>query len=169
MRLTPLSQTFTATSLLLLVLSRALVEDRCQGQADCLFCEYANNCHGRCNWTKSTTTCKTQGDCLQAYPQPEYAAAECVNYTDIGTASVDLRRDFVDQGDNTTCPWETANIPCKNDTDCTAWLTGHDCGNISSCGPLSEWCQWCKGNGFCHVKPPSWHGGGKNGPICGCY
>lgn len=83
--------------------------------------------------------------------------------------SVDLSRHFVDKGDNTTCPWETANIPCKTDTDCTAWLTGHDCGNISSCGPLSEWCQWCKGNGFCHVKPPSLHGGGKNGPICGCY
>merc|ERR1711971_1211832 len=70
------------------------------------------------------------------------------------------------------CPWQTAAVPCKTNSECTNWLVSHKCakeyGNCPGEPGVSEWCQWCKSNGFCKLQPPKTSGSG-NTTVCGCY
>lgn len=43
------------------------------------------------------------------------------------------------------CDWESANVPCQNDDDCSKWVQ-------SNCHPASTVSSYCKVNSFCHFS-----------------
>lgn len=46
------------------------------------------------------------------------------------------------------CAWQTANVPCSADTDCSSWVQ-------ENCHPASTIQSYCKTNNFCHFSGSS--------------